>query len=165
MRRVRDVHWSIPGGGRRFGRGLLSELRLQPLLRALRPHLRAAGPLWLSALRTERILRAEPRLRDQRHPPRKHHDPVSPAPERDAAAVVTSMHSVWRIPLTQEAPMRFGTVLPLVVMVFLSSAGWPPSAAAGYWGSSYGWRECWVTMSGLGVCAPAATYRLKASPS
>jgi hypothetical protein len=39
------------------------------------------------------------------------------------------------------------------------------SAQPGYSYRYYGWRECWVTMSGLGVCAPRPYVPPQAAPS
>jgi hypothetical protein len=39
------------------------------------------------------------------------------------------------------------------------------SAQAGYSYRYYGWRDCWVTMSGLGVCAPRPYVPLQVAPS
>jgi len=38
------------------------------------------------------------------------------------------------------------------------------SAQSGYRYRYFGWRECWVTMSGLGVCAPRPYVPTQAAP-
>jgi hypothetical protein len=72
----------------RSGGRMLSALRLQPLLRAVRLHLRSAGAVRLSALRATWILFTGSRLLRQRGPKGKYHHSL-PADGQNAPAVVT----------------------------------------------------------------------------
>lgn len=46
------------------------------------------------------------------------------------------------------------TVVLFVLAVLLGSLAASARGAHAY--PVYGWRDCWVTMTGLGVCAPRA---------
>jgi hypothetical protein len=54
-----------------------------------------------------------------------------------------------------EALMRLPALLLLLAAAALADATAPAQAAYPY----YGWRQCWVTESGLGVCAPVTYER------
>ena len=95
------------GNAPRSGGGMLSALRLQPLLRALRLHLRSAGPVWLSALRATWGLFAGSRLLGRRSTKGKYHHSVSPAEGQNAPAIMTAgvvgmLQTISRNPVHRE---------------------------------------------------------------
>jgi hypothetical protein len=55
--------------------------------------------------------------------------------------------------------MRIRAVSFALAVAALLGATQVTSAQSGYPYRYYGWRECWVTMSGLGVCAPRPYVR------
>jgi hypothetical protein len=153
------------GNAPRSGGGMLSALRLQPLLRALRLHLRSAGHVWLSALRATWGLFAGSRLLGRRSTKGKYHHSVSPAEGQNAPAIMTrrSRRHAANTPLRPRAAGRNArksevAMWPRVALFFFVAAAQlvaaAPAPAASWYPYYGGWRECWVTMSGLGVCAP-----------
>jgi hypothetical protein len=61
--------------------------------------------------------------------------------------------------------MRIRAVSFALAVAALLGATQVTSAQSGYPYRYYGWRECWVTMSGLGVCAPRPYVPPQAAPS
>jgi hypothetical protein len=51
------------------------------------------------------------------------------------------------------------TMLLFVLVVLTAGPGGAAPVRYAYGYPAYGWRDCWVTMTGLGVCAPAVPAR------
>ena len=157
------------------GSGVLSALRLHPLLRPFRLYLYSAAPFRLPALWTVRKLCSANGVLDIRLSQRNDHGAISTSDVAPAAvsfsprcAAPTSPAALREHAQPMGIPMRLRALLLLLGTAALFGATPVTSAPAS---STYPWcaddratldscyyyvdgRRCWVTMSGLGVCAP-----------